>query len=320
MEAKKKICMHKLIRQIKAYLTTHKMSVYRDIFDLRAYNKLYEKNAKTLKGIKCDPEVKIAIIIHLYYVDNWDLFNSALNRLAHKFDLFITLPAENLEFSEKIKQTHKNAIILEVPNRGRDVLPFLKTAYWIEKLGYEYVLKLHSKKSTHRTDGQDWLNDIVNKLLPENKKVASQITNLLTRKNIPLIGPKDQYLSLAVNFEANGLNITKIISRIYSPEVAHQILQVDRTQHGFFAGTMFWLRLDAVKPILEQNYGPRDFDREKGQIDGTFAHALERVFCLVPQIEKKDIYEAGSAGINKISYKGGNIPDWSNVYIGPKPK
>jgi hypothetical protein len=82
---------------------------------------------------------------------------------------------------------------------------------------------------------------------------------------------------------------------------------------------MFWARLDAIKPILDRKLKVSRFDSEKGQIDATFAHAIERVFCLVPQIEKKNLYEIGPRGVNKIDYKTTNIPNWSDVYIGPKP-
>ncbi len=42
-----------------------------------------------------------------------------------------------------------------VENRGRDVLPFMK-ALRNEGDGFEIGLKLHTKKSVHRDDGDDW--------------------------------------------------------------------------------------------------------------------------------------------------------------------
>ena len=46
----------------------------------------------------------------------------------------------------------------------------------------------------------------------------------------------------------------------------------------FAAGTMFWAKMDAIKPVFENSYSFSDFPVEKGQLDGTIAHALERTF------------------------------------------
>jgi len=113
--------------------------------------------------------------------------------------------------------------------------------------------------------------------------------------------------------------MTKILSTTYDSQTAYQVLQLERNEHGFFAGTMFWARLDSLRPILSKNWAPSNFEKENGQIDGTFAHAMERVFSLVPQIEGKDLIGISSKAVNKLKYKTTNIPDWSNVYIGPKP-
>jgi lipopolysaccharide biosynthesis protein len=43
---------------------------------------------------------------------------------------------------------------------------------------------------------------------------------------------------------------------------------------------MFWVRLKALRPMLDANFDEWEFEPEAGQIDGTFAHAIERVFAL----------------------------------------
>lgn len=279
---------------------------------------IYSKNDKILINYFKKTDKKYAVIVHLYYPESWLNIDKLLHRIEFPFDLFVTLPKKEFEFSGEILNKWPGAIVLEVPNRGRDVLPFLRTARNMRINGYEYILKLHSKKSTHRKDGLDWFSEITNNLLPAER--SKDIESMLNNSSTALIGPAGQYVSLSVNFDANGMHMTEILKRIFNKKTANKILQTERAQHGFFAGTMFWARLDALEPILSINWAVSKFEQESGQIDATFAHAMERIFCLVPQIERKNLYEINNKAIKEIEYDQGVIPDWSDVYIGPSPK
>lgn len=261
----------------------------------------------------------IAVVVHLYYTESWPLIRKKLTILKDsKFDLYVTVPKHNLPFAEEIRKDFKDVIVLEVPNRGRDVLPFIMLAKELRRLGYEYLLKLHSKKSTHRTDGLVWLEDILNNLLPNNSVALDQLMESLQRKDTGIAGPNGQYVSLTVNFEANGTHMSRVVNRLYSRDVSYDVLQKRRAEFGFFGGTMFWSRLDALSPLLDLPMDPIGFETEAGQIDGTFAHALERLFSIIPEIDGRKMYTVNPKGIQEISYDAGVVPDWADVYIGPK--
>ncbi len=253
---------------------------------------------------------KLAVVIHLYYADNWNLFNSKMKILSgFSFDIFITIPEHLVGFKKTILIDFPDAYIIEVPNQGRDVLPFITLASLLKVAGYETVLKFHSKKSTHRSDGQDWLESMLNQIIPEDKKALISIIEATKNPNFGVLGPADVYYPLTINFPANGIHLTKIIKDCFNRKVARESLQLNRKRYGFFGGTMFWVNLSSIEPLLK--YKQSNFEKEAGQIDGTFAHAIERAFCLVPELSGKDIYQSDGKNITKRSYESDNIPDWS---------
>lgn len=277
-------------------------------------SKLYKQIEKNQLKFMRSTNVTLAVVIHLFYVDNWPLFVRKLTNLnGYPFDMFITIPQQNIYFKKEILKAYPTANIIVVPNHGRDVLPFIKVAKKLYEAGYESVLKFHSKKSTHREDGQEWLDDMLNKLLPDRSRVMDDIYDKLQDKNTGILGPEGVYYPLTVNFPANGVHMTRIIKKLYDSRLAHKYLQLNRNQYGFFGGTMFWARLDAIKNLLV--FPVRYFETEAGQIDGTLPHALERLFTVVPEIDMKTNYEINDKGVVKRPYMSTNIPDWSEDHL-----
>lgn len=256
-------------------------------------------------------EIDLAVVIHLFYTENWPLFHRKLQLLPDgTFDLYVSLSESNDHFIEKIRQDYPGARIILSRNKGRDVLPFMKIAKYLYKEGYKTVLKFHSKKSTHRNDGQDWLESMLNQIIPDNPSILRHIIKATDKPNFGLLGPADVYYPLTVNLPANKRYMYEIISRVKNKDIANKTLNEDRKEYGFFGGTMFWVNLEAIKDLFEYSSASY-FEPEAGQIDATFAHALERLFCIIPEIDKKDIYESTGNDVVKRPYESSNIPDWS---------
>ncbi|NCD12526.1 MAG: glycosyltransferase [Epsilonproteobacteria bacterium] len=255
---------------------------------------------------------RFAVIIHLYYIDNWPLFRKKISLLnKQEFDLYITLPKQNRPFIKTINKDFPKAQCFIVPNRGRDVLPFIKVARTLNSVGYKYILKLHSKKSTHWGGGQDWLESMLERLIPESKRLQKEVFEILEQNNSGIVGPSGVYYPLTVNFPANSAHMSDIVTDLYNKEISQQVLSKDRDSYGFYGGTMFWAKLDAIEPLL--NYGASRFEKEAGQIDGTFAHALERMFCIQSEIEGRKMYALDLKSVHQISYKSEDIPEWSEL-------
>jgi lipopolysaccharide biosynthesis protein len=179
-----------------------------------------------------------------------------------------------------------DADIVVCENRGRDVLPFLQVAGRLYDEGVRIVLKLHTKRSTHRQDGETWRRELVEKLLaPE--RATSILAAFRQRPELGLVASEGHLQPLSYYWGANQANVEYLCRRtgIPTPDPGH-----DR----FIAGTMFWARLDAMLPLLDSHLGTWEFEDEAGQVDGTLAHAVERVFCLTARYQHL-IVEEGSA-------------------------
>lgn len=241
--------------------------------------------------------VKLAVVIHLYYPEKWQFFAEKLNNIEMPYDLYVTLNIKDAEFSENIYSYKKDAFVRVVPNRGRDVLPFIYLADKLNAAGYEYVLKLHSKKSKHRNDGSEWLESIVDNLLP-NKLVVNKIMKALSNEQTAIVGPDDHLVSLVRHMGSNAKELENLITKALGNEMSIKAM-ANLSELPYFGGTMFWMRLDALSPILDLTLLPEDFAAEKGQVDGTMAHALERAFSVIPQLQGKSLYASSVAGLKR---------------------
>lgn len=281
----------------------------------------YEKNFKQVGSMPAAAfGTDLAVIIHLYYPELWPGLEKNLKNIPSEYLLIITYPFKNSNVVEDMFKSYDKVALCALPNRGRDILPFMFALKAASNAGYRRILKLHTKKSPHRTDGKDWSDNMVSNLLP-NKRVVSEVLNQLNEPETGLIGPRDEYLSLSVNFEANGTHMTQLIKKIYGITLSQKVLQAHRQEYGFFAGSMFWANTSTLMPLINSHYFNKAlFEKEAGQVDATFAHALERVFSLVAEIQNKSMYQVSEDGLQQLSYASGSIPDWSNVYVAEPKK
>ena len=246
----------------------------------------------------------------------WGYFKVRLKTLL-EYDattqFFITLPEDKIKFRKTILSYFPNAKVILVKNKGRDVLPFIDILNEIVNK-YDFLLKIHSKKSKHRLDGSEWLEDLVESLISDKKDILSSTIAVLQKEDTGIIGPSGQYLPLAINLPANGKYIRKFLRKKYHYFKTRKVLK-NSFDYGFFFFFLFWASLDALMPIIYFKISEADFSEETGQIDGTLAHALERLLCLIPELDGKRMYEIDKKGtIVQIPYSSDNIPEWSDLH------
>jgi len=212
-------------------------------------------------------------VIHAWYPEVLAELLEKLKESGLRWRLVLTTtPDRASQVTQILRASGLSGEIHEFPNRGRDILPFLHMAEQLLQQGEDIVLKLHTKRSTHREDGEAWRNELVSRLLHPDR--AQHIFNaFVEERRLGLVPPEGHVQRLDYFWGANERNVRQLLTRLGLP-------QADTRTDTFIAGSMFWVRLEALRPMLDAHFQPSLFDIEAGQVDGTLAHAVERTFSL----------------------------------------
>lgn len=220
---------------------------------------------------------RIALHLHVYYPD---LFPEILSRLSGnniRPDLFVSVPTELVrdEVVDLLNGYSGKVIDIQiVPNYGRDIGPFLTTFGTVFLDRYDMVGHLHTKKAADLKDeliGKNWYRFLLENLLGGQRNMADIILWRMTADpSIGMVFPDDP---LVAGWKSN---------RHYA-EVLGEQLGLDALPESlvFPVGTMFWARVEALRPIFTLGLTWLDYPAEPLSDDGTILHALERLLPFV---------------------------------------
>jgi lipopolysaccharide biosynthesis protein len=233
-----------------------------------------------------------AIAIHIYYADLARWFAEKVKDFGG-LDVYITVPKTiTWETAQAVTESFSSAYLLEVENRGRDIRPFFVMYPRLLESDYEFVCKLHSKKSPHLSRGDRWREDLVGQLLGVAARDA--LSRYQSRSSVGILAPRGSLESLAdpsirLRSEKNLVTIAKR-------------LNYEMTfRESFVAGSMFWFRPSALRNLYKLFTEGLEFEPELGQVDGTIAHAIERTFCMAAKAAGMSIHEFGDRAIERPS-------------------
>jgi len=262
-------------------------------FDLSAHPAAYENWAR-----RCDNKLRhdwrkdwqqkevsddtprIAALVHIYYLDLVPDILSHLASIPLPFDLIVTnASGKPLAITQDdIGQQVRDIRVLEVPNRGRDILPLISVVNAGLLEPYELVVKVHTKKSPWREtqellagDGDEWREAFLDQLLGTEEKVKRILAAFAEDPSIGLITADD--CLLGPEYWASNRKITAdLLKRVE--------LEVPPSLH-FASGSMYWVQAFILNGFRALDLTEEDFDLESGQNDGTTAHAIERLIGIL---------------------------------------
>lgn len=242
------------------------------------------------------PGVRIALHLHVYYPDLLPEIMRRLSLNSVRPDLFVSVPSVKIEadVADILKDYEGRLMRLEVvPNRGRDIGPFL-TAFGPQLIAeYDIVGHLHTKKSVDVADaamGERWYQFLLENLLGgDSGNMADLILgNMCADTGLGLVFPDDPHIT---SWSGNKEFALPVAARLGLTESL-------RESFHFPVGTMFWARTQAITSMMSLFPSWDDYPKEPLPYDGSLLHALER---LIPFVCEKAGYEIALTHVPQIS-------------------
>ena len=218
-----------------------------------------------------------ALHIHLHYYEQAEGILKALSYLKKVPELKISVTSNEGEshvLGLLEKERSLEADVRIVPNRGRDIGPFL-TEFGRDLRKYKVIGHIHAKKTVLLNDDcmvERWIYFLFENLLAGRSPMADVILDHFER--IPCLGlvfPDDPH---DVGWTQNRLEAESLALRMGMPIPLP-------AQINFPVGTMFWSRPEALAPLFDLNLAWDDYPPEPLGYDGTMLHAIERLLPLI---------------------------------------
>lgn len=227
---------------------------------------------------------RFAVVLHLYYRDLWPEFEFHLRRLDQPFHLIVTTTQADAAFEAGVRSVFPGSEIHVLENRGRDVAPFFQLLHDGRLDAYPFICKLHGKRSgvegSRALLGEIWRRTNIADLIGSSGQVEKILRRFEACPHIGMIGsPRFRLPNEHIQHQsAWGENRNATLELAERMGMRREDFRLD-----FFAGTMFWIKQEALAPLRRLGLTLHDFAEENGALDGELPHALERAFGAAPQ-------------------------------------
>lgn len=210
--------------------------------------------------------VRAAVLAHVYYPDVWGEILAVRAALPAGSPVIVTAPPAQAQKVRALAAGDPLVEVIERPNRGRDIAPFLFALQAGALDRFDAVLKIHTKKSPHLRQG-DLRRRVFYTALAGSRGAVARVLTQFADPRVGLVGPGSYFRDKPVYWMDDRPMVEALCARMGCAPTL-----------GFFEGSMFWLRPAALTPLRALALDVEDFDAEAGQLDGTLHHAVERVF------------------------------------------
>lgn len=225
---------------------------------------------------------KVAVHLHVFYVDLLQEFLDAFKAFDFVYDLFITTDSETKgsEIEVILADNEQEAIIVITGNIGRDILPLLKLKEQLQS--YDFIGHFHTKKSKEADfwAGESWRKELIAMLVRPAHHILSNLT-------------KQDNLGLVIADIPTFFRYNKIVDAYNEHQIAPAMndlwqkmgmqKSIDFTTFHTFVmsyGTYVWFKYDALKPLFDLELTDADVPVEPLP-QNSILHAIERLLVYI---------------------------------------
>lgn len=244
------------------------------------------------------PSAAVALHIHAYYIE---LLAPLIERIEYNSlrpDLFISVAnAQAAAQAQQLTQHYAARVVVRVvPNRGRDIAPFL-TEFGAELVAqYDYIGHVHTKQSWHVAEREAvsaWQRFLLDAVLggadsAGGRMLDACVAQLAQQPDVAIIYP-DEPKVIAWDGNAD-----------FAQALATQMgLGPLPSAFNFPAGTMFWLQRSYLQSFMRLALQWDDYPPEPVGKDGSVLHALERLFGAAALMQQRPNAVTWATGLSR---------------------
>lgn len=197
--------------------------------------------------------MKILVVLHIFYQEQADYFAAQFENLDNmNCDFVITTSNESLDLQQKFARFNPKIFIIS--NHGLDVGPFFYVLENIDFSKYDFVIKLHAKRTNLRgykknqigwcAPGTWWRDLLVESLIGSPKIIKDNLKKFADNPDVNMLGAP--YFIIKVDPTeknlAKHLKISKDLKLCPQLELGNMYVE----------GTMFMARAKIFPPLLSK--------------------------------------------------------------------
>jgi lipopolysaccharide biosynthesis protein/lipopolysaccharide biosynthesis glycosyltransferase len=228
----------------------------------------------------CRFKGRLAAHVHVFHADLAEKLRKGLSAIPCAFDLFVSTAdpalAASLKSTFGILANVRELVVEATPNTGRDIAPLL-VQFGQRLNSYDLVVHIHSKKSEHNEGKAEWVDQLLDHLFRSRGHATSLLNLFADDSQLGLAFPiYHASVGDEIAWGSNFARAQEIMERLDQPLGMNDLT-------AFPAGSFFVVRTEAIRPLFDLHLNFKDFESEQGQLDGTLAHAVERLWPIISE-------------------------------------
>lgn len=222
----------------------------------------------------------MAVLVHVHYRELLEEILAQLANIPVGYDLLVTNSTGGaLSLGSTPPAGARNWAVLDVPNHGRDILPTVCVVNAGLLDPYDLVFKVHTKRSAWRDarddltgSGAEWKESFLRALLHSPENVTQILDSFAANPDLGLVTADGSFYG-PEHWGGDESSVRDILERVG--------LTVEPEALRFPGGSIYWVRGFVLQALRSLALSAGDFEPEAGQVDGTTAHAVERLIGIL---------------------------------------